>query len=141
MTNPNSFPSYVAEAMVTCPKVHGSDCDFKEIRAIFDNDHIHMALIVDRHGRLVTTIERSDLRKVAADATPVSELGTLVGRTAGPHEEIAVVMTAMRIDERRRLAVVDRSGRLLGLLCLKRDGSGFCSDEGIRNRAIERGRP
>jgi hypothetical protein len=36
---------------------------------------------------------------------------------------------------RRRPAVVDDSGRLLGLLCLKKDGTDYCSDEGVRDRA------
>jgi hypothetical protein len=39
---------------------------------------------------------------------------------------------------RRRLAVTDEAGRLLGLLCLKKDGTGYCSDDGIRERAAER---
>jgi hypothetical protein len=38
----------------------------------------------------------------------------------------------------RRLAVVDCSGRLLGLLCRKNSGTGYCSDEGIRQRAAKR---
>jgi hypothetical protein len=43
-------------------------------------------------------------------------------------------------ERRRRLAVVDESGRLLGLLCLKKDQCGYCSDEGIRERAQGRAR-
>lgn len=35
----------------------------------------------------------------------------------------------------RRLAVVDADNRLLGLLCLKRDLSGFCTDSGFNARA------
>ncbi|MGW1564687.1 hypothetical protein ACWCQ1_51030 [Streptomyces sp. NPDC002144] len=46
----------------------------------------------------------------------------------------------MALDGRRRLAVTDGCGRLLGLLCLKRSGNGYCSDEGIRARADERER-
>jgi hypothetical protein len=34
----------------------------------------------------------------------------------------------------RRAAVVDDSGRLLGLLCMKKTGTGFCSDQDIRQR-------
>jgi hypothetical protein len=38
----------------------------------------------------------------------------------------------------RRLAVVDRAGTLLGLLCLKRTGDGFCSDRDVASRAAAR---
>jgi hypothetical protein len=34
----------------------------------------------------------------------------------------------------RRRAVVDHSGRLLGLLCLKRRLTGFCSDNDVAAR-------
>jgi hypothetical protein len=46
-------------------------------------------------------------------------------------------MSALLLEKRRRLAVVDHTGRLLGLLCLKHDGRGYCTDEGIRARATE----
>jgi len=32
-------------------------------------------------------------------------------------------------------AVVDDRGILLGLLCLKKDGTGYCSDDGVQRRA------
>ena len=38
----------------------------------------------------------------------------------------------------RRLAVVDRDGTLLGLMCLKRTRTGFCSDEDVASRAQSR---
>jgi hypothetical protein len=40
----------------------------------------------------------------------------------------------MRQTGRRRLAVVDEDGTLLGLLCLKATGLGFCSDDAIAQR-------
>ena len=70
------------------------------------------------------TIERSDL----AEATPVArcaaELGTLVGRTVAPSQAVAAARETLLHEGRRRLAVVDASGRLLGLLCMKRDRDG-----------------
>jgi len=39
---------------------------------------------------------------------------------------------------RRRLAVVDDGGVLVGLLCLKRTGRGFCSDLDVASRAASR---
>jgi hypothetical protein len=72
-----------------------------------------------------------------------------IGRPA-PEREVAdtmIIDPAAGLDattaplarqRRRRLAVVDDSGRLLGLLCLKKDGTGYCSDDGIGDRAAQR---
>ena len=47
--------------MVTCPKTHSPRSGLEKIRAFFEDNHVHVALIVATDGRLVTTIERSDL--------------------------------------------------------------------------------
>jgi CBS-domain-containing membrane protein len=125
----------VADAMVTCPKTHGPGSGLAKIRAFFDDDHVHMALIVAADGRLVTTIERPDLTAATESSVPVTTLGTLAGRTAGPADPLAAATATLLREGRRRLAVVDESGRLLGLLCLTRNRTGYCSDEGIRERA------
>lgn len=125
----------VADVMVRFPKTHGSGSGLEEIRAFFGDDHVHMALIVAADGRLVTTIERSDLAAAIPDSTLARELGTLTGRTTGPVDPLDAATAALLRGRRRRLAVIDDSGRLLGLLCLKKDETGYCSDEGIRGRA------
>jgi hypothetical protein len=130
----------VADAMVTRPKTHGPECGLERIRTFFEDAHVHMALIVSPDGRLVTTIERPDLVTATSNSVPVTRLGTLVGRTAGPADLLATATATLLEQGRRRLAVVDGSGRLLGLLCLKRDGTGYCSDAGIRERAADRAR-
>jgi CBS-domain-containing membrane protein len=38
----------------------------------------------------------------------------------------------------RRLAVVNHDSTLLGLMCLKRSRTGFCSDEDVASRAQSR---
>ena len=124
----------VADAMVTCPKTHGPRSGLEKIRAFFEDDHVHVALVVAADGRLVTTIERSDLAAAIPSSAPVAKLGTLIGRTAGPADPLAATTAALLREGRRRLAVLDDSGRLLGLLCLKKDGTGYCSDEGISER-------
>jgi hypothetical protein len=58
----------------------------------------------------------------------------LDGRTADPGARADVTRDAMKRDERRRLAVVDADGELLGLLCLKASGLGFCSDDDVSSR-------
>jgi CBS domain-containing protein len=127
----------VSDAMVTIPKTRGPDVSLEEIRDLFDDDHVRMALIVDAAGRLLTTIERQDLIAAAElpSSTRIARLGTLVGRTVRPSTLLSAATATLLRERKRRLAVVDDRGRLLGLLCLKRDGTGFCSDEGIRRRA------
>jgi CBS-domain-containing membrane protein len=124
--------------MVTGPKTFGPGVGLAEIRSFFADDHVHLALIVARDGRLVTTIERADLAPATSGFTSAAELGTLIGRTVGPADPLAAATAALLREGRRRLAVVDDTGCLLGLLCLKKNGTGYCSDEGIRDRARER---
>ncbi|BCJ36405.1 hypothetical protein Athai_39080 [Actinocatenispora thailandica] len=124
----------VAQAMLTAPTTHGSTTSVAQLRRYFTDDHVHLALIVGADGRLVTAIERADLTAVP-DATPARALGTLAGRTVGPDDTVQRAAAVLARQRRRRLAVVDGAGRLLGLLCLKRDRSGFCSDDDVRARA------
>jgi len=125
---------FVADAMISCPKTHGLETGVGEIRAFFEDEHVHMALIVATDRQLVTTIERPDLLESSPAFSPAAELGTLTGRTACPAQPLGSVTAALVRDRRRRLAVVDDSGHLLGLLCLKKDGTGCCSDDSIRER-------
>ena len=129
----------VGDVMVTRPKTHGPETRLDEVRSLFEDDHVHMALIVTTDGRLLTTIERPDLAAAPSGSTPAVGLGRLAGRTVGPSDALAAATARLLREGRRRIAVVDDSRRLRGLLCLKRDGTGYCSDEGIRARAVERG--
>jgi CBS-domain-containing membrane protein len=122
--------------MVTVPKTHGIGTSLDDICSLFEDDHVHMALIV-ADGRLITAIERSDLVKPLPGSTPADQLGTLVGRTISPDQTLDEASAVLMGSGRRRLAVVDGSGGLLGLLCLKRDASGYCSDEGVGQRAAQ----
>jgi hypothetical protein len=131
----------VSDAMISCPKVHDLGTTADEIRAFFEDDHVHMALIVRTDRRLVTTIERADLSARPPVVTLAAELGTLTGRTAGPAQNLEAVTAGLLREQRRRQAVVDDCGRLLGLLCLKKDGSGYCSDDNIRQRQNTAERP
>ncbi len=126
----------VADAMITCPKMHNADTAVDEILAFFEDEHVHMALIVATGRLLVATIERPDLPASSPALAPAAYLGTLTGRTVDPEQPLDAVTAALRQQRRRRLAVIDDCGRLLGLLCLKKDGTGYCSDENIRQRQI-----
>jgi CBS-domain-containing membrane protein len=126
----------VANVTVTCPMLHEGDATVGELRAFFRDDHVHMALLVD-NGRLVGAVERADLRELP-DELPARLAGSLEGRVVSPDTPAHSALLAMREAGRRRLAAVDPDGRLLGLLCLKAAGNGFCSDGGIANRRRER---
>ena len=87
--------------------------------------------------RLLAVVDRADLTGAGPDE-PAAPLGTLGGRVAHAGDDLASTWAAMADAGRRRVAVVDDAGRLLGLLCLKRHGRGFCSDAGIQARIDER---
>jgi CBS-domain-containing membrane protein len=127
--------------MITRPKTHVPGSGVEQVRVFFEDGHVHMALIVAPDGRLVTTIERADLAAATSSSAPVVKLGTLTGRTARPADPLGAATAALLREGRRRLAVVDDSGRLLGLLCLKKDRTGYCFDEGIRERAQRAAQP
>lgn len=130
----------VREAMVTSPKTLGPLTTVNQVRSVFQDDHIHMALIVDAELRLITTIERPDIPLSVDGGTRASICGTLVGRTITPDTLLSTATSVLLSEGRRRLAVTNDRNHLMGLLCLKRSGRGYCSDEGVQARAGERSR-
>ncbi|HEY1618612.1 MAG TPA: hypothetical protein VGG25_13405 [Streptosporangiaceae bacterium] len=127
----------VADAMVCHPKISPEGSTVGDVRMFFADDHVHAVLIVSG-TRLITVIDRADLGPEAADSAPAVCLGSLRGRVVAPTEPTAVALRQMIATSRRRLAVVGPDGTLRGLLCLKRRGIGFCSDENVRERQRER---
>jgi CBS domain-containing protein len=132
----------VAEVMHTQPKLRDSTATAGDLRALFADGHVHAALIVDQHV-LLTVIDRSDLptpRTVAPDAVEPADawsalaLGTLTGRCVLDTTGLDTAHRIMTATHRRRLAVVDANRRCVGLLCLKRNGTGFCSDHDVAAR-------
>ena len=67
-------------------------------------------------------------------ATAALSIAKLEGRTIAPGATLSDARKAMKRDRRRRLAVTNTEGRLLGLLCLKASGLGFCSDADVTSR-------
>lgn len=132
------FEGTVGEVMVTIPKTVDPEASIDEVRAVFDDDHVHLVLVVASDGRLLTTIEREDLAGDLMGSGVLEEIGTLAGRTAPPGWPLERATAVLKAQGRRRLAVIDEDGRLLGLLCLKRHGNGYCSDDGVRARGAER---
>jgi CBS domain-containing protein len=107
-----------------------------QAREFFHDDNVYALLVID-YGVSVAVVERADLagrddRELAAPA------GRLGDRVVAPSDDLRETWDAMVAAGRRRVAVVTDDGRLVGLLCLKRSGRGFCSDAGMRARAEER---
>jgi CBS domain-containing protein len=125
----------VADAMVVRPVVHGSSTTIGQLRAFFADEHVHMALLVD-DGKLLGTVERADLARASSDDAPAREVASVSGRTIGPDVPLQEALAAMRRTGRRRFAVT-RDTALLGLLCLKASGNGFCADEDVDGRRIQ----
>jgi CBS domain-containing protein len=118
--------------MLRQPAVHEPRTTVGELREYFEDEHVHMALLVE-NGKLVGAIERADLAGADRRDAHAAEVATLEGRTTAPDVELAEALTGMRRAGRRRLAVTDGDA-LLGLLCLKASGNGFCSDADVGSR-------
>ena len=129
----------VADAMITRVKLSAPDVSVRELRAWFDDEHVHSAVIVDGSGVLLAVVDRADLALRPGDA-PAAAFGCLRPRTVGPGDDVDAARQALLDSGRRRLAVVDAHGRLLGLLCLKRTRRGFCSNRDVTARSAERAR-
>lgn len=128
----------VAGAMITRPHLHPAGTTVHEARAALTDSHVHLLLLVE-DGHLLGTVERGDLDEVADGGRTALDVARLEGRTLSPEQPLDQAYAELVAAARRRRAVVAPDGRLLGLLCLKRSGSGFCTDAGVAARAGERG--
>lgn len=137
----------VAEVMVTTPKTMPSGTTIGDILGVFDDDHVHMVLLTE--GPLLRgTIERLDVPAELwavrgttdpALGLPALRFSSLAGRTVSPAMTASRARQLMMARGSRRSAVVDAGGVLVGLLCLKRRLTGFCSDADVAARAAETG--
>ena len=134
-------PATVRDAMLHGPKTLPADGTVADAVAAFAGGHVHMLLLTDG-PTLVGTLVVADLpagaEAGAAGAGPALRHATLDGRTVPPDALVDDALRAMAGRGLRRLAVVGRDGELLGLMCLKRRGDGFCSDEDVASRAGDR---
>ncbi|GAA3206965.1 hypothetical protein [Actinocorallia longicatena] len=130
---PGTGAPTIREAMIRAARLHPLDTTVAEASAALANPHVHLLLLVeDRilHGTLTT----GDLTG-APGPLPALRYARLAGRTIAADADLALVHAEMISSGRRRLAVVDSQGALLGLLCLKASRTGFCTDQGIAARA------
>lgn len=128
----------VAQVMVSRPKTLSAAATLADVREAFSDDHVHLALIVGDGNVLRSTVTRQDLEAATSrgvpDSRPAAEVGLVEGRTidAGTDAEFALRMLTGATERRR--AVIDGQNRLLGLLCVKRSGRGFCGDSDVEAR-------
>ncbi len=126
-------PGAVRDVMITEPKTLPACASVDDVRAVLADAHVHMVLLT--HGdTLRGTLTRADLTDVSADG-PALAWSVLSGRTVAPHASAGVALGILVRSSSRRLAVVDADRTLLGLLCLKSSGTGFCSDSDVASRA------
>lgn len=123
----------VSEVMLRSPKTLSAEASIAQARAALDNDHVHMVLLT-RGPILVGTVVRSDLPPVDTDG-PALSWSRLVDRTVSPEASAIGVQEFLIEQEIRRVAVVSADGTLLGLMCLKRRRTGFCSADDVAARA------
>ena len=127
----------VDSVMLRAPRTLPDDATLGEARAALTDDHVHLVLLLD--GDVLTgTLGRRDVKGPEPDDAPALASATLRDRTVGGTTDAVEVHRAMVQQGVRRLAVVGEGGRLLGLLCLKRSGTGFCSDQDVRDRSCGR---
>ena len=127
----------VRDVMLRRPKTMPAETSVEEARAALANDHVHLVLLTDG-SRLVGTLARTDLPPEAPGSGPALPWSTLRDRTVpatAPADAVPAILAARGL---RRLAVVDDDGTLLGLICLKRRRTGFCSDRDVESRARAR---
>jgi CBS domain-containing protein len=79
-------------------------------------------------------VVREDLAPRARGEDPVLPFAKLTDRTVASSESAAIACRTLLERGQRRLAVVDEH-KLVGLLCLKRRRTGFCTDADVASRA------
>lgn len=128
----------VDAAVLRRPKTLPATASVGDVRRLL-GDHVHAALLVDG-SRLVGVVVHDDL-EAARDDEPAFELAALEGRTVLSGTPLAAAQARLQASGQRRVAVVDADGALVGLLCRKRRGDGWCTDAGVAARRRERQGP
>jgi CBS domain-containing protein len=128
----------VVEFMVSRPKTLPTTATLAAVREFFTDDHVHLALIVDENNVLTSTVTRRDLELALAqgspETAPAAGVGVVEGRTIDASTDAEFALRSLTGAAERRRAVIDDDNRLLGLLCVKRSGRGFCGDADVAAR-------
>ncbi len=116
------------DLMLSRPKTTQSHACVGEVRALFENTHVVVALLTD-DVRYAGAIERADIPSDMPDEAPARRLARFDHETIGLDAQISEALERLEASGGRRLIVVDADGvTVSGLLCLKRSRRGFCVD-------------
>lgn len=133
--------AHVAEVMLRSPIVLEGAATVADVRTVLASSHVHMVLLTPT-GRLgeplLGTLVRDDLVAAGPAGGPALPHARLAGRTVGADLLADDVRRSMQASGQRRAAVLDADGLLVGLLCLKHHGGGFCTDAGVASRRAAR---
>jgi CBS-domain-containing membrane protein len=113
----------VRDVMVPRPKTLPAGASVGDLRRLFGNAHVQTALLVDG-SEFVGAVDRHTVPDHTPDDSPARSLATS-GDVIGPEAPMAEAVA--RLDERGtdRLVVLD-GPKLVGLMCLTKDRTGFC---------------
>ncbi|MGZ4476321.1 MAG: hypothetical protein ACXVWW_11475 [Nocardioides sp.] len=132
----------VGAAMLRHPTVHAADLTVGEAQAVFAARAKTHLLVLVEDGVLVSTVTRDDVADLTDPTAPARDAGRLAGRVVAADDPLLPLREAMADSGLRRAAVVDDVAadrmHLLGLLCLKRSRTDFCTDEGVAAMRAER---
>ncbi len=127
----------VEDEMLHRPKSWSTSLTVGDAREVLADDHLHAILVVDG-AVLRGVIVEGDVPDDAEDDQHALVHARLDGRTVRVGATLDEARELLEQSRSRRLAVVDAAGLLVGLLCLKRHGRGFCSDAGVEARRASR---
>ncbi|MCO7237803.1 CBS domain-containing protein [Aeromicrobium sp. CnD17-E] len=127
----------VEDEMLHRPKSWPTSLTVGHAREVLADDHLHAILVVDG-AVLRGVIVEGDVPDDVEDDQPALVHARLDGRTVRVGTTLDEARELLEQSRSRRLAVVDAAGLLVGLLCLKRHGRGFCSDAGVEARRASR---
>jgi CBS domain len=113
----------VRDVMVSRPKTLPAGASVGDLRRLFGNGHVMTALLVDGDA-FVGAVDRHSVPADLPDSSAARDLATAgdVIRGDAPMAEAVSQLEALGTD---RLVVLD-GPNLLGLVCLTKDGAGFC---------------
>lgn len=139
-TDPDRPPGTVASIALSTPALLPATATVGEVRGFLAGGHVHLALLAEADRSLTTCVTHTDLGDAThlPDTAPARGLGTTTDRVVRAGDDAEEVAARMARDGVRRLVVVDDRGRVVGLVCRKRSGRGFCTDDGVTARRAER---
>jgi CBS domain-containing protein len=112
-----------ADLMLSEPKTLAADASVAEVREQLSNPRVQMVLLAD--GRAFT----GAVTQLPSDAAPddrALDHAEPDPQIISPHASADEAFERASASPNRRVIVLDDDRNLLGLLCLKRDRSGFC---------------